>query len=176
MKITFTGTHGVGKSTLVDELLKNYPKFDKPSNFRRDMVNSVTNFNVYESATIYEQSFITGFMAYEAIRNHSFVHDRCIIDAFAYAEYANITKDDRLKLYDLYNEVIDNYDFIFYIPIEFTLECDGFRNVDTEFQKQIDDMIKYYLELTGVKYHTITGSVEERLNTIYGIIENQKLK
>ena len=60
------------------------------------------------------------------------------------------------------------YDIIFYTPIEFELEKDWTRFEDSEFQKEIDEIILQKLDEYRIPYITLRGSVEERI----AIIEN----
>lgn len=55
------------------------------------------------------------------------------------------------------------YDIVFYIPPEIPLEEDGVRSLDPEFQRKVDEHYREVLEERGIKYITITGSVEERV-------------
>lgn len=57
-----------------------------------------------------------------------------------------------------------------YIPIEFELEDDGVRFTDVELQKRIDDEMKQIINKYDIKYITLTGSVEDRLNTLLKLI------
>jgi len=52
------------------------------------------------------------------------------------------------------------YDHIFYIPIEFPMECDGVRSESSDYQKTIDERIKALLEqFVGPERKTeITGT------------------
>lgn len=173
MKIVFTGSHGTGKSTLVNELLKVYNDHIGPSNFRREMSLELPLFNIYKQADIISQGFITGYMAYQAISNNKFIQDRCIIDTFAYTDYADILDEYKEKLFQTYKDIVFKYDYIFYIPVEFDIIEDGFRETEKEYQKQIDQKIKYYLDIIGVKYYTLSGSVEQRLYEINKIIQKE---
>jgi hypothetical protein len=61
----------------------------------------------------------------------------------------------------------DNPDVLLvYVPIEFAIEDDGERSVDPDFQLKIDFLIKNILDTSGIKYITVTGTVEERLKQI----------
>ena len=53
-----------------------------------------------------------------------------------------------------------------YIPIEFPIEEDGVRDADPTNQEKMDFLIKNLLDTSGVKYITVTGTVEERVKQI----------
>jgi hypothetical protein len=59
-----------------------------------------------------------------------------------------------------------------YVPIEFEIENDGERSIDKNFQQTIDFMIKNILDTSGIKYITVTGSVEDRLKQINDALIN----
>lgn len=59
-----------------------------------------------------------------------------------------------------------NYDFVFYLPIEFPIEDDGIRSTDPEFQRKIDERYKNVLNEWDIKHEVISGSIEDRLQKI----------
>lgn len=65
-----------------------------------------------------------------------------------------------------YEGMKKRYDIVFYVPIEFPLERDAIRYEGVEFQKQIDDIIVDGLHHFGQPYITLSGSLEERMDTI----------
>lgn len=75
------------------------------------------------------------------------------------------TADDQyLKLQKFHT---DNPDIlVVYLPIEFAIEADGVRDVNSENQAKMDFLIKNILDTAKVNYITVTGSVEERLKQI----------
>ena len=62
-----------------------------------------------------------------------------------------------------------------YLPVEFPLESDGVRNDNVEDQAKMDFLIRNLLETSGIKYITVTGSVEERVEQIENALASQKL-
>jgi len=57
----------------------------------------------------------------------------------------------------------NNYNLVFYLPIEFPMEIDKIRSHDLGFQKEVDIRYKRYLEELGAKYIPLSDSVEERI-------------
>lgn len=53
-----------------------------------------------------------------------------------------------------------------YFPIEFPVVDDGVRSTDETFRSEVDFMIKNFLDCAEIPYHTITGTVEERIKQI----------
>lgn len=67
----------------------------------------------------------------------------------------------------------DNPDIeICYFPIEFPVVDDGVRSTDEEFRAEIDFLIKTFLDSAEIKYHTITGTVEERIAKVDSILNS----
>lgn len=177
MRIAFTGAQGTGKSTLVDILMKKY-NFQRASAPQRILKEINPNFPINQDTDNLSQSAITAIYIMELIKNNSnYISDRSLIDAFAYMDASkNISDNDKAKLLNYYESFIELYDCIFYIPIEFEAEEDGIRVTDKDYQKEIDENILKYINKynSKVKIITITGSIEERLIKIEGILNAYK--
>ncbi|HEY7873643.1 MAG TPA: ATP-binding protein, partial [Actinomycetota bacterium] len=103
-----------------------------------------------------------------------FVGDRSLIDSMAYAGWVldNQPYRKEMALWEECERLAErrlrtNYSHVFYLPIEFPIVLDGLRPDDPGFQKEIDERIVGLLATHGVKYVTITGTVEERLAAIH---------
>ena len=57
-----------------------------------------------------------------------------------------------------------------YLPIEFDIEKKDLRSTDKSFQREIDENIRYFLDVTKTNYHIITGTPEERVKKVLEII------
>jgi hypothetical protein len=102
-----------------------------------------------------------------------FVGDRSLIDVMAYAGWVLDNQPRRLEnaLWDACEEIAgfqlrSQYTDVFYLPIEFGIVPDGLRPLDPDFQKEIDERMLGLLEKFDVRYETLTGSVEERLEQL----------
>jgi len=160
MKITIIGAHGVGKTTLSNELAKelNLPKI-------HDVVVEAfkKGFEINENTPPETQFWLFSRQLEEERLTDNFVADKCLMDYSVYADI--IFEDDRLK--SLLSEMVKkniNYDYIFYLPIEFEIEDDGIRSLDIDFQRKVDERYKKLLDDWQIKYSTLSGSVEDRLN------------
>lgn len=173
MRIGFTGAAGVGKSTLVEELLKleelkNHKQYN---NVQRTLHKNLKNFPHSGLANNISQISITSGIAYQVITEKNIICDRSIIDTFAYAKLAE--KVNMLEeIEDTFSEVIDLYDLIIYIPVEFNVLDDGFRDIDMKYIRETDNAIRYYLSKYKVNFLEVRGSVEERMNTIKNTIKD----
>jgi len=77
-----------------------------------------------------------------------------------------------LKTYKKIEKSVENfleenpYDQIFYLPIEFEIEDDWIRHIDSEFQKNIDLKIKEILQKFNLWYTLINWSIKNRTDLI----------
>lgn len=167
------GTHGTGKTTLLQDLSADLTSFKgiKPifntSNARKlsemgvKINDSGGNFVQY----VVQASHVSRFA------EENWFADRCVIDGFAYMEAAwrkkLISEDCWTVVWKLMEAFIPLYTKIFYVPIEFEMEDDGIRKVDTEYRKEIDTYIKHSIDYYNKgNIFTVLGSREERKQTI----------
>lgn len=143
MKIGIMGTHGAGKTTfalrMVAELKKNHPGENV------GMLTEVARqcpFTINKNTTREAQLWIFHMQIPAEIemaaKNEILVCDRTILDPLVYAQWAGFA-----DLVDAYLPIaIDwagTYDEIYWArPGSGRLTDDGFRSVDTGFQKEID--------------------------------------
>jgi hypothetical protein len=112
----------------------------------------------------------------QLLQEENIICDRSLIDAWAYTELADhVTKS--VEIEETFNKAMDLYDFIFYTPIEFQIESDGFRDTDMEYINKTDKVIQKYInKYNKSKCHfvTLSGSIEQRVNTMVDVLKNSK--
>jgi nicotinamide riboside kinase len=59
-----------------------------------------------------------------------------------------------------------HYDEFIHLPVEFPLVKDGHRPVSEDFRALSDRLLRETLEELGIQYHVVSGTLEQRLNTI----------
>ena len=161
MRIAFCGAQGTGKTTLatskffrlyfadhpcIDGIVRKLPK--SYSDRRRQFHTSLT------------------YLRYH-FRLKNFVSSRSIFDVWAYNRLS-VKTDFLFQTFNLAQKYL-NYDYLFYIPIEFDLIDDGFRPTDKEYQIAIDKEIKLLLDFYHIPYNIITGTIEQRIEKIENI-------
>lgn len=167
-KFIFNGAQGTGKSTILKELeTKGYEAVT-------EVVRNLSKKGVKINKDGDEKGQKKIFNEYLNIFNSkdNYVSDRGLIDVVAYTVYltrlgkvSEKFADKQLK--DLHKFVQSNPDIIyFYFPIEFDIEDDGVRDLDKDFQKEIDQIILSLYASLGIRFIVMNGSVEERLNKI----------
>jgi predicted ATPase len=155
------GAHGTGKTTVLkdiaDDLIDTYkinPIFNT-SNARKlfeigkDLNDKGGEFVQY----VVQASHVSRFAEV------NWFADRCVVDGWAYmmAAYHKDIIDHNCyaAVTSMMNYFIPLYTQIFYVPIEFEMEVDGIRKVDTEYQKEIDgymsEELSHYSNVTIVK-------------------------
>ena len=175
MRIVFTGSHGTGKTTLVNELKKFdlFKDYYVNKSFNRLLSAELKHYKKAPEMNIINQSTILGFKSWEVLQYKNYIGDRAVIDTFGYINSnidKNISEDEIKLLHKTFSPTINYYDYIFYIPVEFYIEDDNFRPTDRGYQKKVDEEIFKYLKKNKIKHYEITGCVKERIDKIMDII------
>lgn len=175
MKIGFTGTMSVGKTTLVNALkeipeFKDYVFTTERSKYLRDL-----------GIPLNTDSTLKGQVIFLAERCSELLHpniitDRTVIDVMAFTHLAqSIPFIHSDKYYDLAVNFIKEYDYIFYIsPEGVEMEDNGVRETDIKYRNKVDreirdiindnkHLIKNYVELSG----TTEERVEKVISSIF---------
>ena len=175
MKYALTGSHGVGKTTVVNVLTDWLEE-----NGLKAIVNSSNARKIKQSGGIVNEEgddqvqLIVECSHVSKFCEDNWFADRSVIDGYAYTEYLyhhrKVSAATFQLVKDLMEAFLKNYTEIFYIPIEFGVTDDGIRKNDENFQKEIDEIVARTLKLSNIRYYTITGSVFERVEKIKSII------
>lgn len=184
MRIFFTGAQGTGKSTLVDMLMNEFPWLERTADITRNLVRDgiIKKEDTSKGATEEVQSII--FKAYfDELKKEDIISPRHLIDVIAYSKWLydreGLSQEEfldevltttqeirRMNIDSKKQKNLRDSNFIIYTPIEFAPANDGMRDLDPEYQKEIDDDILWALDRTGANYIKVSGSPEERLQQI----------
>lgn len=172
--LILVGSHGTGKTTLL-EAYKNKWGLNIRDGISRP-VHKITN--KFKLSGYVEQSLINELTFFYWKYNKDIPDvgmTRSVVDCVVYSKV--------LGYEDLYEECIKRFETLdlsdvtfCYIPIEFPLEDDGVRYTDPELQRKIDDEIKNELIKLNIPYHTITGTIEQRVEQLKQIIDKYEKK
>lgn len=175
-RILFTGAQGTGKTSVMECLSNDVPKVRNITRSTAKENNCAINTNGCDTS----QKLIFDAYLKALNANEFFVAERSLIDVYAYTLYqASIGmcsgKTVRLQLRIL-KEFVNKHknDIYVYFPIEFEIVADGTRSIDKEYQKAIDEYIQDTLKVLKVKYITISGNIEHRVETIIRLIDENK--
>jgi nicotinamide riboside kinase len=170
MKIGFTGTMSVGKTTLVNAL-KELPEFAEYE-FRTERSKYLRDMGI----PLNTDSTLKGQIIFFAERSSELFHndmitDRTVIDVMAFTRLAkSIPYFMADALNDAVSHLIREYDYIFYIsPEGVELEDNGVRTIDAKYRKEVDKEIQQLILKHKPKfrsYHELSGTTEERIEKI----------
>jgi predicted ATPase len=184
MKIYFSGSHAVGKSTLARYVSQTYnlPMITETAR----MILSEQELQIdtlrhdLEVADKYQQQ-VFDRQILEEQKHSSFVSDRSIIDVLAYSTQHTRILADLLSSPEL-TACVDNLKLsstaIFFVrPSKATLKADGVREViNWDAAVAIDAIIKTFLQMFNLKYFQIdTDSMQERVRLIDNILAILKI-
>lgn len=179
MRVAITGSHGVGKSTLINDLL-NYLNQEAREGGGFKLLPEAPRqafelgFPINENNTPETQFWIFAKqLEMELIAQDNYIADKCFIDLLAYAMYIFREKQDFINiLKDISRRAARKYDLVIYLPSgEFPIEDDGVRSIDPKFQEGIDKLILEILNDFGVSYTKIAGSREKRAKQAIDLVK-----
>jgi len=170
MKIGFTGTVSVGKTTLVNALkdlpeFKDYKFATERSKYLRDLGIPLNTDSTLKGQTIFLAERCSELL-YENI-----ITDRTVIDVIAFtmcAESIDVYHKDGFE--DYASRFIEEYDWVFYVSSAgVPIEDNNVRTTDVNYRNTIDQMIKYLCSSNLDKFNNfgiISGSTEDRIKQI----------
>lgn len=173
-RIAIVGSFSTGKTTLGNELARLLELPLLPEVARRIVE---LGFKLDKDATPETETLIF-LRQWHAEQIHpEFVGDRSLVDVMAYAGWVLEHQEFR-KEHHLWQACLDiatqnlrsQYSHVLYLPIEFPIVADGLRPEDPDFQKDIDRRILDIFYNYDVQYHTVGGSVDERVERSLKII------
>lgn len=182
MKIAFTGAHGVGKTTLINELKKRLGdeiKLEVTKEVPRiicEIVNDPEYFRRTNNTLPKQLAILLGqiVLEYNTKKSSLLICDRTIFDHWAYTTYLFKDEIDNSLSSSIEYFLIQHmksYDLIFYLPIEFKVEDDGTRESDESFQANIDSIILKNLNDNKLDFIKISGSIEQRTESVIQILK-----
>jgi hypothetical protein len=160
MRIAVSGTHGVGKSTLIEEFLRVHPEFmHEPEPY----AVLVEDYGEEFSAEPCVEDFLRQLeFNLERLGQHAagekVIYERCPVDFVAYLNVLDSNSTEMLQ--HRVSGALQHLDLIVYLPIE---------NNDGEFprlRQAVDHQLSELLTSVEVAVVEVTGSTTERLRAI----------
>lgn len=177
MKVCLSGSHGVGKSTLLKKIT-NEINLEIITEIARDLNKKGLLINEEGSDFSYTQFVLFNKHLEFLLFKENFISDRGLLDVLSYTEYLYKGKKIKEEIYNFILLDIKNklnlYDLIFYFPIEFEIEGDGVRSMSKNFQKSIEKIMEDFIlkfNLQNIVY--IKGNLEERRKTILDALKEK---
>lgn len=177
MKIVFSGTHGTGKTTLLN-ILKDQTSLLNSYDFVTEVSRTLQKEG---KATINENGddlsqYAIALKNYEIYStNKNFISDRCLLDVLCYTRYLYLhqrcSKECLMFVEQLFK--LCNYDIIFYIEPEFDLVTDGTRSLNKEFRNEVLECFRYYIKEFNINVIRLSGGIDERLKIVKDTIKEK---
>jgi hypothetical protein len=154
MKIIVSGCQNSGKSTYIQDFIKNWTMYVKPEKTYREVLKQ-KKLSHSKNSTEETQKIIMDFLAEQATemaKNNFIIADRCVLDCLAYSSWLNLNGKLSDKILDqqriLTRETLKLFDIIFFIPLtkvaSVEIEDDGFRETDGVYREEIDNIFKVF--------------------------------
>ena len=152
--IFFTGAGGTGKTTLRDLMAPKLGLLVK---------ESVSRSSPYTPGTEAHQEWIAGRILDDAIKTEKHLLDRTPFDVVAYDEAYRMKTTPRHSWFANYFaiEVKKLKSPVFYFPIYWEAEDDGFRPTDRKLLQLVDLTIKEQLDFYRIDYYTVPNRTPE---------------
>jgi nicotinamide riboside kinase len=178
MKVSITGSHSTGKTTLARAFAKTLSESNEKSvGFINEIARKVIEmgFPLNQDATIHSYlNYIWLQLKEEHESNETYViSDRSLVDLLGYIRTNN---DPQIPQYfvSMLEELLwlesAFFDLYCYLPIEFPLELDNVRPADVKYQQAVDTSIQSILKEYRLPYERITGSLNDRCKALIRLL------
>lgn len=168
MHIAISGAQSTGKSTLLVELEKHLQDFTFKKEITRELKSR--GFLINEHGNDETQNEIMKIHSEYSVLPGNVLYDRCVLDGVVYTHYLYTTNQVSLETLQnstqIFRNVIDNYNKIFYIKPEFDIVDDNERSINISFRDEIVNLFDFYIKEYSIDVKILTGSVEERAHQL----------
>lgn len=168
MRIAFTGTHRVGKTTLATEIADSLPSLTLMEEPYHQLQESGYLFSEEPSLDDYRAQF--DFAVKQLTHNdEQVIFDRCSLDLLAYIHISDKSKDISL-LYDTMIDSLSGIDLIVFVPIESPdlIPC----TIDDlpRLRQKVNDVLEDWLAELHQPIITVKGTLAQRKKQVLDII------
>ena len=148
MRIAISGTSNIGKTTLIEDFIKEWPNYTKNNYTYRSLLKNHSKSTDQDTQWMILNNMIDELQKYS--KDDYVIFDRCPLDNLIYSLWANGYKkvDDAFisKCIPLVKESMRFLDIIFFLPISkmspVPIVNDGRRESDPEYIQEIDNIFK----------------------------------
>jgi GTPase SAR1 family protein len=179
MRLAFSGSHGVGKTTLVawlsDYFQANGKSVTVIGGISRALALRGVNIDVHSRTE--DHYFYVAEYARQLLDagGEIVINDRTLLDAYAYMrENEAPSRGFAEMMQQLMRWYVRDVDFYFYVPVEFPLIGDGIRSTDVGYQAVVDRAIQSLLVELRVRFVLVGGSLDDRKRTVMDTIKNTR--
>ena len=167
MRIAVSGTHGVGKSTLIDEFLRLHPELEHEPEPYEVLVEEYGEEFSQEPCV---EDFLRQLeFNLERLSQHAsnVIYERCPLDFLAYLSALEAKVPEDLK--ERISEAMQQLDLIVYLPLEHESNDEFLK-----LRRAMDHELSKILTLTTVTVIEATGSTAQRLRTVENALTDIK--
>ena len=167
MRIAVAGTHGVGKSTLIEEFLRLHPEFEYEPEPYAVMVE---DYGEEFSAEPCVEDFLRQLeFNLERLRQHSenVIYERCPLDFLAYLKALDSNVSEALS--ERISDAMQQLDLIVYLPRD-----DASDGEYPKLRRAVDHQLNEILTSTNVTVVEATGSTAQRLRAVENALTDIK--
>lgn len=176
MQVIISGTHGIGKSTLFEQLKKEDKenKFVFTSEVVRTLIEE-KGISVNRSCDHKSQMFIFDEHYKQTLLYDNLISDRGAVDAFVYATQNYLdsayTYEQHKEHERIFLDTIRYYDLhILILPTNKELVDDGVRDLDKKYQMEIHKMFLKIYKRYKIPYCEVSGTTKERVDAITRLV------
>lgn len=159
-KIVLIGTHGVGKTTLLNDFHATHPEISVKNELIREIAKNDPTIKVNEDGDIRSQSIFFDAYMKEMMSEEEFIIDRGALDVVTYTgkvcervgEFGEYQRQMK-ELVDLHEKYNDQITYV-YIPPVINLVGDEVRSDNAKYQKEIDDFLMTTIAMTNLELYS----------------------
>jgi GTPase SAR1 family protein len=181
MRIAVIGPQNTGKSTFIQDFLKEFPHYTSPQETYRDVIES-NGLVVNQKTSLESQKAIRDFMFGQIRHNmeYNIIFDRCLIDNYIYTlaqyEKGEIPKWFVDETESMMHDTLRYVDMFIFIPtaISVPLVDDATRDITMEYIDTINALfLRTLFDLTR-KFHctvkVVSGSRKDRIDHVKKVL------
>ena len=174
MRIAISGTHQIGKTTLINDFVKSHPEYEfkpEPYHILQDEHGIEFSQDPTMDCLLTQLDFSIDLLN-KSGNSKNIIFDRCPVDFIAYAMY--ITDEEHTYVNDsiiaekfpAIKEALENLDLIVFLPITKSYEMDDVHHEDIEYRQAIDRNFRklYFDEVCDI----FPGYQQPKIIELYG--------
>lgn len=170
------GAPCVGKTTLANKLARFFADYGGQVELLPELARILAQQGVKIDKNMGEadyDAFLAGYQTRDSSTPAKLaIADRTPIDHFSYIEANHNLSTALVKRHRSgVLESIQRYRLLLYLPIQFQMRGDQFRETDTAYQKQLDNSISRMLEETSIRVEVLRGDKKKRFRAAKALIE-----
>jgi predicted ATPase len=164
MRIAVSGTHGVGKSTLIEEFLRQHPEFEhEPEPYAVLAEDYGEQFSAEPCVEDFLRQLEFNLERLGQRAGENVIYERCPLDFVAYLSALNANLPERLM--ERISDAMQQLELIVYLPLHDTSGNDEFPKL----RRAVDRKLSELFDSANVVIVEATGSTTQRVRAI----ENQ---